>query len=78
MQNQNATVIEGDDQIFAAPDRIDETASAQASRKRAGPGVSYYVGSGDYYPVDALAESGAPKIEEPGFYFRKLGHKQVA
>src|ERR1700687_577341 len=75
MQNQSATVIESNDQILAAPHCVDETASAQASGKRTGAGISNDIGSGDHYSVDALAESSAPKIEKSRFYFRKLGHR---
>ena len=36
-----------------------------------------HIWSGDAYSFNALAENSAPKVKQPGFYFRKFGHSRV-
>ena len=75
MQNERAAVIKRDNQILAAPVSVDEATSAQFGSECSSGRPPDDVRSGDDYSLDALAESGSPKVLELGFYFWKLGHE---
>ena len=74
MQNERAAVIKRDNQILAAPVCVDEATSSHPVCECSSGRPPDDVWSGDNYSLDALSESGSPKVFELDFDFGKFRH----